>query len=566
MSVVKEALENFAVSSERSAIVLKGKWGVGKTFLWEGVLKRKKESLGATYYSYVSLFGLSSLKELKRTIYENLLKREHAADSGGVRSVEDRLEGIAGFLRRNSQLLSGIKGAGAIVDTYQAAAIHDALICIDDFERKSKGLSDAEVLGLISMLVEKRNCKVILILNEDGLGKEGVEFSEYREKVFSYEVEYQPTSEESVKIVFGVGVGHDDIMDRVVKLGITNVRLIRKIKFYYDYLRGALNVQNARLWSDISSTIALSVLARYGGDLSPITLEELEYFEGTIDTPLGSVTGSELQELTAKQTQAETLRDYGYLFTSDLDRAVIGLVRQGYVDSDVISNIVAAAAHQAEIADAEHEFRMAWRDYHNNFSKNQEAILDGFRIAIDSYLEHMPVDRLDGVVHLYREMGMSDEADSLVIRFFEGLSRKRTLADREELWSEPRDEKIRAALDNYFAGFGATMSLKEALEYLLDHRSTAESVAPLCRSSSADLVDYLTSPDTANFKSVVKLLLSASHSSNVFDDAVPGSAKIIFMNTYEALQIIKSMSRLNEHRLTPLMTMDEQYESYKAMP
>ncbi|MBV4500728.1 P-loop NTPase fold protein [Pseudomonas shirazensis] len=563
MSVVKEALENFAVSSERSAIVLKGKWGVGKTFLWEGVLKRKKESLGATYYSYVSLFGLSSLKELKRTIYENLLKKEHAADSGGVRSVEDRLESIAGFLRRNTKLLSGVKGAGAIVDTYQAAAIHDALICIDDFERKSKGLSDAEVLGLISMLVEKRNCKVILILNEDELGGEGSEFSEYREKVFSYEVEYQPASAESVRVVFGDGAEQKDIIDRVVKLGLTNVRLIRKIKFYYDYLRDAVKVQNARLWSDISSTIALAVLARYGGELSPITLEELEHFEGTVETPLGGATGSELEELEAKQAQVQTLRNYGYFFTSDLDRAVISLVRQGYVDSELISNIAAAAEHQAGIADAEYEYRMAWMDYHNNFSKTQETIFESFRLALDSYFEHMSVERLDGVVHLYRDMGMNDEANALIIRFFENLNRVRTLADREDLWDEPRDERIRAALDNYFAGFGSTMSLKVALEHLLTKRSTAASVAVLCNSSSADFLDYLTSPTTTDFKAVVKLLLSASGSSNIFDDAVPGSAKGIFMNAYEALRMIRSKSRLNEHRLAPLMTMDEQYESYQ---
>jgi len=564
MTFVKEALESFAISSDHSAIILKGKWGVGKTFLWEGVIKRKKENLGADYYSYVSLFGLGSLKELKRTIYENLLKKEHAADSGGVRSVEDRLEGIASFMRRNAKLLTGVRGAGEIVDSYQSSAINNALICIDDFERKSKGLTDGEVLGLISMLVEKRNCKVILILNEDGLEAKGSEFSEYREKVFSYEVEHQPTSAESIVVVFGENPEQKDLVDRMVKLDLKNIRLIRKVKYYYDYLRGAVDVQNARLWSDISTTVPLAVLARYGGDQSPITLEELEHFEGTIDTPPGSTTDSELQEIQAKEAQAQILRNYGYLFTSELDRAIISLVRQGYVDSVALSNIVIAAEVQAKAADAEYEFRMAWMDYHHNFSKSQEEILEKFKVAIDVYFEYMSVDRLDGIIRLYRNVGMNNEADALIQKFFENLNRVRTLTDRQDLWNEPRDERIRVALDEYFAGFGSTMSLEEALGCLLNRRLTAESVAVLSRSTSADFFDYLTSPAATDFKPVIKYLLSASGASNDFEDAVPGSAKSIFINTYEALQKIRSLSLLNESRLAPLMTMDEVYGRYKT--
>jgi len=564
MSLVKEVLNQFALSSERSAIILKGKWGVGKTFLWDGVIKQRKEKLDTPYYSYVSLFGLTSLKELKQAIYENLMKKEHAADSGGVRSVEDRLEGVISFLRRNSKLVSGIKGAAPLVDSYQASAISDALICIDDFERKSKGLTDGEVLGLISMLVEKRRCKVVLILNEEEIEDKDSEFSEYREKVFSYEVEYRPTSLETANIVFGDEGGYKDLIDKVVRLNITNVRLIRKVKYYFDYLRGQVETQNARLWKDISTTIPLAVLARYGESISPITLEDLEHFDGAVDALFPDASEAETKVCLDKEAQAQLLRKYGYLFTSDLDREIINLVRQGYIDAAAVVDIVTAAERQAEAADAEYEFRVAWMDYHNNFSKSQGEIFKGFEKATDSCLKYLTVDRLGGVVRLYRDMKMDVEADALIERYFSHLTKVRSLPSREELWDEPKDVKIIRALDVYFSSFGGTKSFREAIEYLLSHSSNEESVAVLLKSSSEDIVDYLTSPDTIDFKQAVKFLLSAGCATNDFDNAIPGSAKSIFVNTYEALRKIQSISPLNEHRLAPLMTMDQLYESYKS--
>ena len=39
------------------------------------------------------------------------------------------------------------------------ARVREQLICIDDFERRGKGLEPKDVLGLILSLREQRNCK-----------------------------------------------------------------------------------------------------------------------------------------------------------------------------------------------------------------------------------------------------------------------------------------------------------------------------------------------------------------------------------------------------------------------
>lgn len=54
---VSSALERFISEQEAKAIVLKGDWGTGKTYLWDSVLKQKKEKISRRKYSYVSLLG-----------------------------------------------------------------------------------------------------------------------------------------------------------------------------------------------------------------------------------------------------------------------------------------------------------------------------------------------------------------------------------------------------------------------------------------------------------------------------------------------------------------------------
>ena len=57
---VQNALQHFAKNKASRAVVLKGEWGTGKTFVWNEVIKNHRKDFARSSYSYVSLFGLSS--------------------------------------------------------------------------------------------------------------------------------------------------------------------------------------------------------------------------------------------------------------------------------------------------------------------------------------------------------------------------------------------------------------------------------------------------------------------------------------------------------------------------
>lgn len=56
MSEVAKALDAF-MQSDNSVLVIKGDWGVGKTFFWNKYYNENKNNLKKIAYSYVSLFG-----------------------------------------------------------------------------------------------------------------------------------------------------------------------------------------------------------------------------------------------------------------------------------------------------------------------------------------------------------------------------------------------------------------------------------------------------------------------------------------------------------------------------
>lgn len=66
---IKSFLTEKKTEKDGKVLVIKGKWGTGKTYLWQRIYESiKTDSLVLSSYSYVSLFGVDSLNELKTQI------------------------------------------------------------------------------------------------------------------------------------------------------------------------------------------------------------------------------------------------------------------------------------------------------------------------------------------------------------------------------------------------------------------------------------------------------------------------------------------------------------------
>lgn len=162
-------------------VALNGEWGVGKTRFWDNLTETH---LAEKTVVYVSLFGKETIKEILTSIMIQVSKHTKWAEEFRETFGTTKAFGIE---------LASMFSIGKKRD------FKDIIICFDDFERSSDKLNDKDILGLISEIKEQKNCKVVMIYNQDQVTSEAL--SSYKDKIIDYEFEYSPTPEQSYALI-----------------------------------------------------------------------------------------------------------------------------------------------------------------------------------------------------------------------------------------------------------------------------------------------------------------------------------------------------------------------------
>jgi DNA-binding LacI/PurR family transcriptional regulator len=82
IQLIANEIRRFLSTKDPEVICIRGRWGVGKTFAWNRYLQaaRADGMVALKRYSYVSLFGLTSLDDLKFAIFENAVPADNDAE------------------------------------------------------------------------------------------------------------------------------------------------------------------------------------------------------------------------------------------------------------------------------------------------------------------------------------------------------------------------------------------------------------------------------------------------------------------------------------------------------
>ncbi|OCL92530.1 P-loop NTPase fold protein [Arcobacter porcinus] len=209
--------------SNHKIIMLSGKWGSGKTFFWKDKiienLNNEKDKKIPNHY--ISLYGKKSIQEIENEIF---LKIFESVDS--FESKEKAVELSKNVVNLFSSFSSAINFFGVNLDISKVSdkpfdklenilknkklektveyLNSGAIICFDDFERKSKDIDLNDLFGFITQLTLNFSCKVVIILNDDAFeyGDKTI-FSSVKEKSVSKYIKYEPTTKELFEIIFG---------------------------------------------------------------------------------------------------------------------------------------------------------------------------------------------------------------------------------------------------------------------------------------------------------------------------------------------------------------------------
>ena len=395
---VEKILVNFLKNENLKVLAIKGKWGVGKTYLVQTVL----ESNSKQFY-YGSVFGISSLEQLKAQILVNI----HDESSGltNQTSLPRSIAKILGWTNKKSQQvakvpklidfpISGavISIAGDLLLNSLFRTIKNTIVCIDDLERKSIDLSLNELLGFVDFLIRESQSKIILIYNEERLIQDKSsekDLEDYREKIIDVEVSLEPTVEENVNLIFKDDPDRTIIQETSKITSTKNIRILRKVQWVLNQLRPLANKWHPSLRSQLIRNIIVLALAKFDTEF-PIKTEAIV----CSNDPLSYLNNRNQEFLEELIKNSSLLSEFGYKHL-DLDKQIIKLIETSLFDRE---EFISQGNFLNEIVENHNilqKFRELWIPYSNSFGKNERNISDNIIQFLQAYHLKLSIEELE---------------------------------------------------------------------------------------------------------------------------------------------------------------------------
>lgn len=363
----RACLQRLLDDKANQVVALTGRWGTGKTFMWNQVREKSADSAVRDAIS-VSLFGVADISQLKAKIVQVVISNA----STKPKLIESAMPWIEAGRKLLGPFVLG-KNATVLNDLVALSApafLKDKVIAIDDIERKHANLSVDEALGFIDECTQKYKCRIVLILNSDKL-KDKPMWEVMREKVVDAEIRLETTPSEAFDIALTLV---DTRFSAEIRLacaacGICNIRILKKI----------IVCCNRILTNTARHTPEL-----LGRVVPPICLLAALHFKGIDDGPdiAFVLRGGTLAALAEGQNVAgdearwgRLLSDLSIYYPDDFERQVIACLESGFLESQDLSEELERLSREADRTAAQNELsryvhRVIW---HHQLSPGELA-------------------------------------------------------------------------------------------------------------------------------------------------------------------------------------------------
>lgn len=571
---VEGLIIGFLKNSEPEAIAIKGGWGIGKTYTWRKCLGQSvdKQEMALERYSYVSLFGVNSIADLKYQIFENMDSSKLLDQKSNLARIYESLlqkkfnitrihenlfekkfniariyenslnvaKRIAAELFKYLRGASQIKSHAPAVEIIAFTFVRRIVVCLDDVERRGKGLELKDVLGLISFLKEQRGCKVVVLLNDDLLKEE--DFDVYNEKVLDYEIKFSSSVRNAVDVVFEKQSKYYKVIyDRAEALKIENIRILKKVKRIIGMVLEGEDSIDTHVSNQVVESIILFVSCHYSP--FPNKIPPLDFIaQYTISNYIERGKSADVN------VWEQFLSSVRYICTSELDMVLIDAVRNGYVDKMRLRNCLREAEADALGANSYLSFTQEFDQIFLSFnSEDEEVVLSKLVDSFHKNIDSLSVSMLQNMLAFFRRLERQDLVENAVDAYFDRRFSGDEISQTEEfnLASAEYDPYL---MDKYAKklqdGVGR-YEIQDLMVKVVSSNGWASAEANIL--ANADVHDYYTffkSQQGDSLRDSVNCFLSIRNMSN------PSSKdNTILSKATEALKNIASESKLNKVRV-----------------
>ncbi|EAK0948424.1 KAP family NTPase [Campylobacter lari] len=154
-------IANFLDNNSKKCLAINGSWGIGKTYLWKQVENKLSEINADKKIVYIDLFGKESYKQILEEIVFKLY--------GTYNSITEKASNIVSKLIEKASYEFIKIEPNAIFSFAKKDDFNNIIVCFDNIERRSDNLSLKEILGLVNLLKEEKECNVVVIFHEEEL-------------------------------------------------------------------------------------------------------------------------------------------------------------------------------------------------------------------------------------------------------------------------------------------------------------------------------------------------------------------------------------------------------------
>lgn len=548
LALVRNELNRFLKSPDAEVLALRGKWGVGKTYSWNQILAdaNHRNEISRERYAYLSLFGISSLDDLRFSLFEQSIDRQLIGKQPTLATFRDNAAQLSLSIGRKAWKLASstpfMKSVSPALEAVSFFSIRDTLICLDDLERRSQLLSARDVLGLVSLLKEQRNCKIVLLLND---GEDGLEeFERYREKVVDVELLFDPTAKECSEVAFGSSDRlYHSIGELSQKLEITNIRTLKKIERLVRQVEPKLVGLEKELSQQIVHSLVLYGWCHYRAGNPEVP--PLDYVQEIGYALLGL--GDKDDTPDEEKAWNRKLQDYGYQVTDELDTVLARAVVSGYIVDSDFENAATEKNAQIIAEKATGSFSQAWRKYHESFDNDQSGVISALYESFKVNARYITPLNLNGTVRLFRELGEGEKADEIIELYIQVRANEQELFNLNDyaFAGDISDEKVREAFDKAYKSSAVREPPYEILKRLAGQNGWNDKDEIVLAETSADeYFELFKSESGEHLSSIVNACLKFGQFSNASD-----RQQLIAKNAKEALVRIGKESAINARRV-----------------
>lgn len=548
VEAVEQVCKELLCENKVSSICIKGDWGIGKTHFWKKFLRdHAREVTRYRMYSYVSLYGINSIDDLRNAILQNMESFSNLENRAQIQTAQQTAKNIfntmVGVLLNKGDIANKLlslhdkKNASNLYMQFLFGRLRGCLVCFDDIERKGKSISAREILGLATFIREEKNCGTCIILNDNLLNrKDKSHFDNNVEKSSELVVKFEGNTENSFYFSDLRESEFSDFKLRCVSIaGVTNIRVLNKIHYFCGTAESVLSEFSANVKEKVAKSIILSCWSVYQTSDAP-TPDFIKNYNRYYDWREDKETKEQYRRW------QPTLSEYGYEACDDLDFLIISGVENGFFDCSALIQCAIKFENEIKSRSIQAEYRRLWEnDFHGDLCQDDDIFLEDIFYFARSNIRYLTVRDLNGALRVLRKCDRNTEADKIIDSYVDEYRDKGQSyfdVDKIVLASEGMDDKFQKRLNEIYNEFAKSCDLKEVVFSMVTDKSfPGDGMDLISRMTAIEMVAFFESLSGDDLKNALEHFRTMS---GLKEEPGP----LIQKNFHEALDIIAAKSPL----------------------